>query len=188
MRSVEAGNDGYEVVPSEGGHADFAPRTPLEAALMRFLSLRYGRVSVERVLSGRGLADVFQFLVEEDSLRRQVQPETRQELATASDPAAIVSARALDGSDPICEIALSLFASVLGAVAGNLALTVLATGGVFVGGGIAPRIVDFLGETGFRDSFDNKGRLRPLLESMPLSVIVADEPGPLGAAARAARL
>ncbi len=182
------GGTAYQVVPSEGGHADFAPRSPMEAALMRFLSLRYGRVSWERVLSGRGLVDVFQFLGEEESLRRQVRDATRAELATAEDAARVVSARALDGSDPVCEIAVSLFASILGAVAGNLALTVLATGGVFIGGGIAPRLVGMLQRTGLRESFEQKGRLRPLLEDIPLSVIVNEEPGLLGAAARAARL
>jgi glucokinase len=182
------GGSRYEVIPSEGGHADFAPRSPLEAALMRFLALKYGRVSAERVLCGRGLVDIFQFLSEEDSLRRQVRAETRQELARAEDPAVVVTQRALDDSDPICEIAVSLFGSVLGAVAGNLALTLLARGGVFVGGGIAPRIVEVLDQTGMREAFENKGRFSSLLADIPLSVIVHPNPGLLGAAAWAARV
>jgi glucokinase len=133
----------YEVVPSEGGHADFAPRTPLESSLLRYLAAKYGRVSYERVLSGQGLVDLYAFLNEEPALRLGGKAETRLAMAR-EDPAAVVSRHALDGSDPVCQAALAIFCGVLGALAGNLALTVLATGGVFVAGGIAPRILPFL--------------------------------------------
>jgi glucokinase len=177
----------YRVVPSEGGHADFAPRSPLETALLRYLTQRHGRVSQERVLSGPGLADTFEFLRSEEALGSLVRSETLTRMAT-EDPAAVVTSQASERRDPVCEAALGIFASVLGAVAGNLALTVLATGGVFVGGGIAPRIVDFLRRSPFRSSFEQKGRRRELLERIPLSVIVHPEPGLAGAAAIASRL
>ena len=135
---------------------------------MQFLTSKYGRVSCERVLSGQGLVDVFTFLSEEPACRGLIRPETAAALAApGSDPAAAISQRALAGTDPVCEMALAIFCSVLGAVAGNLGLMVLATGGVFVAGGIAPRILPYLQRGGFREAFDRKGRLHTLVERMP---------------------
>src|SRR3569623_333990 len=127
---------GYQVIPSEGGHIDFAPRTGLESELLRFLTAKYGRVSYERVLSGHGLVDLYAFLSEEPAFRALQKPETVAALA-AQAPAAVISQRAQDGSDTICGAALAIFCSGMGARAGNLALTVLATGGVVVAGGWA---------------------------------------------------
>jgi glucokinase len=175
----------YEVVSSEGGHADFAPRTPLEAGLLQFLANKYGRVSCERVLSGNGLVDIFSFLAQEPACRPLIRPETSAVLAdpgAGRDPAAEVSRRGLEGTDPVCEMSLALFCSVLGAVAGNLGLSVLATGGVFVAGGIAPRILDYLKKGGFREAFERKGRLHTLVERLPAFVVTHAEPGLLGAA------
>lgn len=177
----------YEVVSSEGGHQDFAPRTPLEAGLLQFLGNKYGRVSCERVLSGRGLADVFSFLSQEPACRALIRPETISLLAQR-DPAAVVSERALSGADPICEMSLALFCSVLGAVAGNLALTVLATGGVYVVGGIAPRVLAFLEKGGFREAFERKGRLHTMLDRLPAFVVTHPQVGLLGAASAAATM
>jgi glucokinase len=181
----------YEVVPSEGGHADFAPRTPLEAGLLQFLSAKYGRVSCERVLSGNGLVDVFSFLSQEPACRPLIRPETLAVLALpggGQGAAAEISTRGLAGTDPICEMSLALFCSVLGAVAGNLGLQVLATGGVFVAGGIAPRVLAYLQKGGFREAFDRKGRLHTLVEKLPAFVVTHAEPGLLGAATIAAAL
>jgi glucokinase len=181
----------YEVVPSEGGHADFAPRTPLEAGLLQFLSAKYGRVSCERVLSGNGLVDVFAFLSQEPACRPLIRPETSAALATpggAQGAAAEISTRGLAGTDPLCEMSVALFCSILGAVAGNLGLQVLATGGVFVAGGIAPRILAYLQKGGFREAFDRKGRLHTLVERLPAFVVTHAEPGLLGAATIAASL
>ncbi|HXU00813.1 MAG TPA: glucokinase, partial [Polyangia bacterium] len=173
----------YQVVPSEGGHVDLAARTPLEHGLVHFLTGKYGRVSCERVLSGQGLVDVFKFLSEEPACRGLIRAETTAVLATGgNDPAAAISHRAIAGTDPVCEMALALFCSVLGAVAGNLGLMVLATGGVFVAGGIAPRILPFLQRGGFREAFDRKGRLHTLVERMPAYVVTHPQPGLLGAA------
>jgi glucokinase len=154
---------------------------------MQYLTIRYGRVSNERVLSGRGLADIFHFLSEEDSFRTLVRPETRGAMS-GSPPEVVITEKALAGEDPVCEVALSMFVSILGAVAGNLALLLLTTGGVFVGGGIAPRVLPFLERGSFRDAFEHKGRFRPLVGRIPLFVIVREEPGLLGAAVRAAEL
>jgi len=177
--------DRYEVVPSEGGHADFAPRTPLEAGLLQFLAHKYGRVSCERVLSGNGLVDIFSFLSQEPACRSLIHPDTAAVLAapgTGRDAAAEISQRGLAGADPICEMSVALFCSVLGAVAGNLGLGVLATGGVFVAGGIAPRVLPYLQKGGFREAFDNKGRLHTLVERLPVFVVTHAQPGLLGAA------
>jgi glucokinase len=175
----------YEVVPSEGGHADFAPRTPMEAGLLQYLSSKYGRVSCERVLSGNGLVDIFSFLALEPACRPLIQPDTAAVLAaptTDHDVAAEISKRGLAGTDPICEMSLALFCSVMGAVAGNMALGVLATGGVFVAGGIAPRILPYLQKGGFREAFERKGRLHTLVERIPAFVVTHPQPGLLGAA------
>jgi len=178
-----AAQNRYQVVPSEGGHVDVAARTPLEHGLVAFLTGKYGRVSCERVLSGRGLVDAFKFLSEEPACRGLIRPETAAALAAAgNDPAAEISQRAIAGTDPLCEMALALFCSVLGAVAGNLGLMVLATGGVYVAGGIAPRILPFLQRGGFREAFDRKGRLHTLVERIPAYVVTHAQPGLLGAA------
>ena len=178
-----AAQNRYQVVPSEGGHVDLAARTPLEHGLVAFLTGKYGRVSCERVLSGRGLVDAFKFLSEEPACRSLIRPETAAALAAGSnDPAAEISRRAIAGTDPLCEMALALFCSVLGAVAGNLGLMVLATGGVYVAGGIAPRILPFLQRGGFREAFDRKGRLHTLVERIPAYVVTHAQPGLLGAA------
>jgi glucokinase len=179
----------YDVISSEGGHADFAPRTPLEAGLLVYLSSKYGRVSCERVLSGNGLVDIFSFLSLEPACRPLVKPDTAAILASPGpnhDVAAEISRRGLEGTDPICEMSLSLFCSVMGAVAGNLGLTMLATGGVFVAGGIAPRILGYLQKGGFRESFERKGRLHTLVERLPAFVVTHPQPGLLGAATIAA--
>jgi glucokinase len=181
--------DRYEVVSSEGGHADFAPRTPLEAGLLQYLSAKYGRVSCERVLSGNGLVDIFSFLSQEPACRPLIRPETAAVLAAhgaGRDAAAEISRRGLAGSDPVCEMSLALFCSVLGAVAGNLGLGVLATGGVYLAGGIAPRVLGYLQKGGFREAFERKGRLHTIVERLPAFVVTHAQPGLLGAATIAA--
>lgn len=177
----------YQVVPSEGGHADFAPRTALEGELLRYLTAKYGRVSYERVLSGQGLVDLYAFLNDEAALRSMGSTDTAAAMATA-DPAAVISRRALDGSDPVCGAALSVFCGVMGALAGNLALGLLTTGGVFVAGGIAPRILPFLQRGLFRQAFERKGRLQQIVSRIPTFVVTHAQPGLLGAASIAATL
>lgn len=184
-----AHDHGYQVVASEGGHADLAPRTPLEMALLQFLAAKYGRVSYERVLSGQGLVDTFTFLSEEPACASMVRDDTRSALAAhgpGHDPAAVISRRGLDGADPVCEMALAIFGSMLGALAGNLGLYTLATGGVYIAGGIAPRLLPYLQRGGFREAFERKGRLTPLVKKLPAFVVTHPQPGLLGAATIAA--
>ncbi|WP_242360508.1 glucokinase [Anaeromyxobacter sp. SG17] len=169
-------------LPSEGGHADFAPRTDLEIELLRWLRARHGRVSWERVLSGPGLGDAYRFLRERSGVPEP--PELARAIAGAGAAKAVSSA-ALEGRDPVCAAALDLFASAYAAEAGNLALRVLATGGVFLGGGIAPHIVPWLRRGVFHEVFTGKGRLAALLEEIPVHVILDDRAGLLGAARRA---
>jgi len=168
----------HRPLASEGGHADFAPRTELEAELLLYLRAEHGRVSCERVLSGPGLRNIYRFL--RDSRRV---PETQDVVAEMQqgDPAAAISRAALAGSCPLCGQALDLFISLYGAEAGNLALRSLATGGVYVGGGIAPKIIGRLQGPVFMHAFTAKGRLSPLLETIPVRVIRNERTALLGA-------
>jgi glucokinase len=141
------------------------------------------------VLSGQGLVDVFTFLSGEPACASLVRDDTRAALAAhgpGHDPAAVITRRGLDGADPVCEMALSIFSSVLGALAGNLGLYLLATGGVYIAGGIAPRILPFLQRGGFREAFEGKGRLTQLVRKLPAFVVTHPQPGLLGAAKIAA--
>jgi glucokinase len=166
---------------SEGGHADFAPRDELEDGFLRWLRARHGRVSYERVLSGQGLADLYRFLTE--THRGAASATVAHRFATAEDPAAIVTEAALDGSCERARLALERFVAVYGAEAGNLALKALAVNGVYVGGGIAPRILPFLSAGAFARAFAAKGRLSPMLERIPVRLILDDRAALWGAAA-----
>jgi glucokinase len=177
--------DHQEVVASEGGHTDFAARDEREVALWSFLRRRFGHVSYERVLSGHGLYACFEALTE---LRDRPVPAAVADRIAAEDPASVVSQLALAGDDPIAVEALDLFVSIYGAEAGNLALKVLATGGVYLAGGIAGRILPVLTSGAFLTSFCNKGRFTPFMERVPVHVIVNSEAGLLGAGLGALRL
>jgi glucokinase len=170
----------YRVHPSEGGHASFAPQTGEQRELQQFMADEWGHVSWERVLSGPGLVNVYRYLSWRDpgAQREEVRKEMQRK-----DPAAVISRRALEQSDALCVRALHIFSTVLGAQAGNFALTVLASGGVYLAGGIAPKIVDKLRDGSFTDAFRHKGRLSSLLERMPVHVIMNRNVGLLGAAA-----
>jgi glucokinase len=168
----------------EGGHCDFAPRDDLEVALFRYLRDRFGRVSYERILSGPGLRNVYEFL--RDSGTEQEPVWLRDELAQAPDPALVISHVGMNAKAAICEHALDVFVSVYGAEAGNLALKLLATGGVFLSGGIAARILPRLQRPEFLRSFVTKGRMQSLLETIPVRVINNDQVGVIGAARYAA--
>lgn len=173
----------YHVHSSEGGHADFAPRSPLERELLGYLGDRFGRVSWERVLSGPGLVNLYDFLRE--SGRGTERPEVRREM-DREDAARVISLHGLRGTDELCARALDLFVSAYGAQAGNLALAVKAEAGVYVAGGIAPAILEKLRAGAFMEAFRSKGRLSYLLERIPVRVIVNPDVGLLGAAAAAA--
>jgi glucokinase len=164
----------------EGGHCDFAPRNDLEMDLWRYLNKRFGRVSYERILSGPGLRNIYEFL--RDSGTEQEPDWLREELQQASDPTVVISHVGMNGKAAICEHALDIFVSVYGAEAGNLALKLLATGGVFLSGGIAARILPRLQGPAFLQSFISKGRMQPLLEKIAVKIVNNDQVGVIGAA------
>jgi len=170
---------------TEGGHATFAPATPEQAELLRFLARDSGHVSWERVLSGPGLVNIYDFL-RDAGHGGETGPVA--ERLQRDDPPAVITGAALNGESPLCVRAVELFAALYGAEAGNLALKIMATGGVWLGGGIAPRILPFLKAPAFLEAFVSKGRMRPLLEAMPVRVILRNDVALLGAARRAASL
>ena len=175
---IPSGDD-FIVVSSEGGHADFAPRNPLEIRLLEYLTEKFSRVSYERVLSGKGLINLYEFFRDREQM---AESEALREEMRHDDPAAVVSRHGLERTDPLCERALDLFCTVYGAEAGNLALKVLAKGGVYLAGGIAGKILPRLEEGGFRYGFEQKGRYTTFLETVPTFVITHPQPGLMGAA------
>ena len=172
----------YQTHSSEGGHADFAPSNPFELDLLRYLLERFPHVSYERVCSGKGFPNIYAYLRDAGYA---VEPHwLAAELAQAIDKTPVIMKAALDTTAP-CEIAaatLNTFVSILGAEAGNMALKVLATGGVYLGGGIPPRILPYLSSERFMQSFCNKGRLGQLLTAVPVHVILNPKIALLGAA------
>jgi glucokinase len=173
----------YEPHPSEGGHSDFAPRNEDEIDLLRFLMQKYnGRISFERVVSGQGLTNCYEFLRE---VRGVEEPAWLAERVATEDPNAVITEVALAAKSEICEKALHMFVSAYGAEAGNLALKVLSVGGLYVGGGIAPRILEKLKDGTFMKAFGDKGRLSQLLMHMPVRVILESRTALIGAAAYA---
>ena len=172
----------YEPFPSEGGHADFGPRTPREDALVRFVRARHGRVDRDRLLSGEGLRLIYDFLAEEGGARES--PAVRR-LFESEDRSAVISRFALAGTDRLCVETLRLFMAIYGSEAGNLALQYRATGGVFIGGGIAPKILPAFREGSFLEAFCGKPPLDRLLARVPVRVVLEPELGLFGAAVAA---
>jgi len=169
----------HHVFACEGGHTDFGPQGDLQIELLRFLKARFGHVSYERILSGPGLVNVYEFLRETGCGKESAEFAA---VLKNSDPAAAISRAALDGTQPLAEKALDVWIAVYGAEAANLALKVMATGGLFLAGGISPKILPKLTGPQFMQAFLDKGRLRPLVESIPVQVVTNDKTGLLGAA------
>jgi glucokinase len=174
--------DGARWLPaaSEGGHADFGSRSPLEDELLVWMRAKYGRVSYERLLSGHGIADLHRFM--RATGRGEEPDDVARAFDQAEDPAAVVTQTALENRGTRSRLALETFVDVYGAEAGNLALKALAVGGVFVGGGIAPKIRTVLAGGRFVAAFTRKGRLTPLLESIPVALILDEQTSLWGAA------
>jgi len=171
----------YHAQPTEGGHCSFAPTTADEDALLDYMRNQLGgHVSVERVLSGPGLFNIWRFL--RDTGRGTMSASVLQQIETSADPSAEIAARALTGSDAVCIHALDMFAHIYGSEAANLALKSLAIGGVLIGGGIAPKILPVLQRGAFMDGFLNKGRFRGLLETIPVEVVLEPRAPLIGAA------
>jgi glucokinase len=175
---------GYIPLASEGGHVDFAPRDEREVRLHAFLRTMYGRVSVERVLSGPGLYDVYRFLREEEGMAEE--PDVAAAAVVGAEPQRAIVRIGLAGGPGACAETLRIFCSLYGAEAGNLALQYLATGGVYLGGGIAPAILPVLRREEFLSAFLDKGRMRNLLSRVPVAVILDPAAPLLGAAEYAA--
>ncbi len=176
---------GHRPFATEGGHASFSPSDEMDTALLRHFQQKHRHVSWERVVSGMGLVGLHEFLV----LYRQASvPPWLAEQMRSGDAAAAVAQAGLAGRDDICLEALAWFVRLYGAEAGNLALKTMSRGGLYVGGGIAPKILPLLQDGAFLDAFRDKGRMRPLLEEMPVKVILNDRAGLYGPALRAAQL
>ena len=167
---------GVTVIEGEGGHADFAPTNKEEALVLDVLSAKFGRVSIERLLSGDGLLNIYGALMELERLS-----SGQSGGSVVADPSD-VSALALAGSDPVAVRALTMFCNILGSVAGNLALTLGAKAGVYIAGGIPGKILSFLENSDVRARFEAKGRFQSYLQSIPLRVVIKEDLGLLGAA------
>jgi len=176
-------NDHYEVLSTEGGHADFAPVNEVQVDLWRTLSARYGHVSYERLLSGQGVVDIFHFL----AAARKPSSGLLMALQEAADPAAVIAEFGLSLRDSVAQETLNLFVCIYAQQAGNLALTTLAEGGVYIAGGIAPKLIQLLKAGGFMDAFRAKGRYQAWLSSVPVAVVMNPKVGLLGAVLAACR-
>jgi glucokinase len=173
--------DGRRHAPhaTEGGHADFAPRTEVEIELLRFLAARYRRVTYERVLSGPGLVNIFRFF--DEGLGRPVHPEVRERLGR-QNPGAVIGEAGVTGLCGTCAEVVDVFLRIYGAQAGNLALTVMATGGVYVGGGIITKLRPRLAPSGFLDAYRAKEPYAELVGDIPLHIMLNPKAAQLGAA------
>jgi glucokinase len=172
----------YRPHPSEGGHTDFGPIGELQIGLLRYLTERYGHISYERVCSGLAIPSIYAYL--RDTNYAPEHPDLAREVAAARDATPVISRWALDVAEPseLCLATLRTFVAILCAEAGNLALKVLATGGIYLGGGIPPRLLPLLEEEAFLRAFQDKGRLRDLLSRIPIHVITYPDVALLGAA------
>ena len=169
----------YRPFACEGGHTDFSPQTELDMALLRYLAREHEHVSWERVVSGNGLVSMHKCLCQ---LRQREIPDWLQQAMREGDPAAAISMAAQEGRDAICVEALGMFVHLYGVEAGNLALKLMATGGLYIAGGIAPKILPQLQSGVFMTAFLAKGRMQHLLERIPVQVVLNDEAGLQGAA------
>jgi len=176
---------GWHMIASEGGHSDFAPRGPEQIALLEFLAGEFGHVSFERVLSGPGLHNLYRFLRSRSTTR---EPEWLTEQMRAHDPSAVIGEAAVAGKDPECVRAVELFCAIYGAEAANLALKYFAQGGVYVCGGIAPKLIDILRQGGFVRAFCDKGRFQEMLSRIPIRVSMNENTALIGAAHVAASM
>ena len=170
----------YHPIASEGGHSDFAPMTEQQDELLQWLRQRYpGHVSYERILSGSGIYTLYEFLVETGIAS---EPDCMMNIPEGMDPATMVSKCALNEADPLCLEALRLFAEIYGAEAGNLALKSMSLGGVYIGGGIAPKILPMLTDKHFMNGFLRKGRFEEMLRGVKVKICLNPDTALIGAA------
>jgi glucokinase len=174
--------DGFRHHPfaCEGGHSSFAPSNEIEIELLQYLHHKYGRVSCERVLSGPGIKNIYDFLC--DTKKAEEPAWLHEQLRTAQDAPALISQVALENTAAICERTLSIFVGIYGSQTGDCALNFMSTGGIFIGGSIAAKIVPRMKDPIFMQSFLDKGRMQSLLRDMPVKIVLNDDSGILGAA------
>ncbi len=174
--------DGFRHHPfaCEGGHSDFSPRNALETELLSYLQKKFGRISCERILSGPGIKNIYDFL--KDTHKADEPPWLMDQIAASPDAPALISKLAAEGKAPICDQTMSIFVSIYGAETGNVALNFLSTGGIYIGGSVAAKNVPKMKDPIFMQSFLDKGRLTPLLKEMPVSIVLNDDSGIIGAA------
>jgi len=173
----------YHPFATEGGHSDFAPRTDLDVDLFRYLRQQFGHVSWERVVSGMGIKTLYQFCTE---ARKEKVPDWIVQRMEKEDPAAVISQAALNHEDPVCSEVMDLFVRYLATEASSLVLKMMATGGLYLGGGIPPKILPLLQNENWEKNFDNNGRMHDLSEKVPVYAILNDKMALLGAAYYAA--
>ncbi|MBN1993982.1 MAG: glucokinase [Anaerolineae bacterium] len=181
-----AHNGHYYVLASEGGHTDFGPKNSLEIELLRYLQGKFDHISYERVCSGNGIPNIYAFLKDRQVVSANAQIDAQ--INRANDPTPIIIQNGLAGTCELCQTVVDMFVSILGAEAGNLALKVMATGGLYLGGGIPPRILPRLQDGTFMAAFTNKGRFAEILVRIPIYVILNNKAPLLGAACYGANL
>jgi len=174
--------DGFRHHPfaCEGGHADFAPRDDLQKELLSYLQKKYGRISCERVLSGPGIRNIYEFL--RDAHKAEEPEWLREQMAAAHDIPALIAKLAEEGKAPICDQTMTMFVSIFGAETGNCALHYMTTGGIFIGGSIAAKNVSRMKDPAFMTAFLDKGRMESVLKDMPVKIVLNDDCGLIGAA------
>jgi glucokinase len=185
----------YQVVATERGHVDFPARSSQEFELVRYIcdNMQIDRVSNERVISGRGIVAIYQYLRDTNNFSEKpeiaaVVREWESQTEKLADPAAAISAQAIAKTDPLAQATMQMFMSAYGAEAGNLALTTLCYGGLYIAGGIAAKNLDLFADGTFLNAFHHKGRVSDLLDNIPVNVILNPQVGLIGAAAQAAKL
>jgi glucokinase len=173
--------DRYKVYPTEGGHTDFAPRNDLEIGLLQYLRKRHNRVSVERVVSGLGIVSIYQFLRDRQSLPESADVAEKVRLWEAGDFNVDVAAAIAISSDRLATQTMQMFVEAYAAEVGNLALKLIPRGGLYIAGGIAPKILPLLHDKTFLRILKSKGRVSPILEDIPIHVVLNPEVGLIGA-------
>lgn len=171
-------HDDINILPSEGGRTDFAPRNDLDIELLQFLMRHKKRIACEEILSGKGLVKIYNFLKTKNTAKESAELHNRLKF---NDPAAEISAYGLSGKDHLAEVALHYFTQIYGAQAGNIALTILATGGVYIAGGIAPKIINKLKDGTFIDTFNDNPKMHAILKKIPVHVVLNIDVGLNGA-------
>lgn len=169
----------YHPFATEGGHSDFAPRTEMDIELFRYLQQQFGHVSWERVVSGMGIKNIYHFLTD---ARQEKVPDWLTQRMKTEDPAAVISEAAIQQEDPVCSEAMDLFVRYLATEASSLVLKLMATGGLYIAGGIPPKILPLLQHDNWVDNFDNNGRMHQLSEKVPVHVVLNDKMALMGAA------